>query len=135
MPIKIKKAIIIVKVNKLYYEDMLNLELYEITRGIWRASYSRVQNVKFVFSVYSRIVKWVYKINSWHRALTTPYKTRTKDSIINVLSNPTAINGRYEFLSKTMATGEKFRNKYINQSVSYILKPNAVPYTVYKLLI
>jgi len=47
-PIKIrgKDAVLLIRINQLYYAGMPAQELYEITRGIWRLSIERAQTVQ-----------------------------------------------------------------------------------------
>ncbi|MCL4504666.1 MAG: hypothetical protein M1434_14580 [Chloroflexi bacterium] len=79
-------------------------ELYDETRGIWRVNL-QLHQPKYAFSVYRGIVRGVYEIESWHKAGTTPYKTRTD------IYDP----DRWEF--KGTVAEEAIRVKFIDMSV------------------
>mgnify|MGYP000052286496 CR=1 FL=1 len=114
--IQIDEAVLIIRVSKLYHSAISDIELYEITRGVWKVSGSRRESVEFVFSVYQGVVKEVYKVNSWCPALTTLYQTRTKKDI--TLNGEIEMDGRWEFLGEVAE--QNIRGKYINKSVAFI---------------
>ena len=70
----IKHNILVVKINRLYQKNMSEYELYECTRGIWRASMERVKSVDYVFGVYNSLIVAVYKPTEWYRCKDEPTK-------------------------------------------------------------
>ena len=40
--------------------------LYEVVRGIWRASFEKAQSVEYVFGVYNSLIVAVYKPTKWY---------------------------------------------------------------------
>ncbi len=101
-----QKAILIT-INKLYRENMSELELYEATRGIWRVGEKR-NEADYAFAIYRGKVLEVYKINQWFPAGTLEYKTRPD-------STKFKNSGRWEF-EGTIAENE-IRNQYIGCNV------------------
>lgn len=114
--IQIDENVLIIRVSKLYYPEISDDELYEITRGIWLVAGPRREQVEFVFSVFQGFVKEVYKVDSWHPALTTAYKIRKQEDFSN-------INGRWEFSGKPAEPN--IQNKYINKSVAFLFPQGA----------
>ena len=113
----ITEPTLIIRVNKLYRDGISPSELYEITRGVWKVG-ARKSSVENVFSVYRGEVKEVYKIKTWHPALTTPYQIRTEKDI--TLNGGISMEGRWEFIGE-IAEPTK-RNKYLNKSVAFLFE-------------
>lgn len=67
-PEDIQHSIMIIKINKRYRRGMTAKELYDVVRGIWRASMRTIQgrNVEYVFGVYNQLIVAVYKPDEWH---------------------------------------------------------------------
>ena len=112
----IDDPVLIIRVNKLYDQNMTETELYEITRGVWRVAGQRIYSIKYALSVYKGEVKEVYKVKTWHPALSTNYSTRTEADI--TLHGDISMDGRWEFIGETASP--EIRNKYINKSVSHL---------------
>ncbi len=89
--VKIQHRVILIIINKRYYHEITDEELYEATRGIWKIGINR-EKAEYAFAVYQGIVKEVYKILEWHKAGTLHYKTRQVDK--------TKLKGRWEFIGK-----------------------------------
>ncbi len=112
----IHKALLI-RINKLYREDMTIEELYEATRGFWKLG-KRSHKADYAFTVYQGVIRDVFQIHSWHSAGTTPYETR-KDFLVD-------LDGRVEFLGSQAP--EKIRKQYIGKSVrNYFKKGHQSP--------
>ena len=62
----IKNNIMVIKINKLYKRGMDDHSLYEVVRGIWRASFEKAQSVEYVFGVYNSLIVAVYKPTKWY---------------------------------------------------------------------
>lgn len=119
-PVAVTDPALLIRVNQLYRHTMTPLELYEITRGIWRLG-DRREKAKYAFAVFEGVVREVYSVANWHRAFTTPYQTRD-------LSKRN-LDGRWEF-EGTVAP-EDIREKYHLHSVrAYFRRGNQSP-TVY----
>jgi hypothetical protein len=99
---------------------MSPLELLEVTRGIWKVG-PRREGVEYAFAVFHGLVREVYKIKSWHPALTLAYETRD-------LTKRDA-TGRWEFDGEVAPA--RVRNKYRNRSVHQYLKQGNQSPTVY----
>ena len=104
--------IVVIKINRLYREEMSEEALYEATRGIWKRKIESVEGTDYCLSVYKGEVVEVYKIDEWLPAGTIPMKTRT------ILPERTA--GRVEFVGKVAP--DELRNKYIGKSVAKLFK-------------
>ena len=57
---------ILIKINKLYKRDIDKNTLYDLVRGVWKASLNRVQTVEYVFGVYKSLIVAVYKPTHWY---------------------------------------------------------------------
>lgn len=99
-PVEIVHPSILIRINRRYRPDMSDLELYESTRGVWKASGSRRDAARLAFAVFQGVVREVYEIASWHPAGTTPYKTR----------DDVGAPGRFEFKGKVAE--EALRRRY-----------------------
>lgn len=64
----IRHSIMVIKINKRFRRGMSHKELYDVVRGIWRASLSSIEkrNVEYVFGVYNQLIVAVYKPDEWH---------------------------------------------------------------------
>ena len=116
-PVTVVHPALLIRINKLYRHNMSQLELYEITRGIWKLG-ERRNGVRYALAVFEGVVREVYKIQSWYPALTTSYITRD-------LSERDA-NGRWEF--EGIRAPDDIRNQYYLGSVRvYFRRGNQSP--------
>ena len=104
----IKHNIMLIRINKLYRNDMTEVELYDATRGYWRINPSQASKVDYAMAVYDGMVLEVYEPKQWLPALST-FTTRTG---IN-LDYP---KSRYEFIGRIADAA--VRDLYINMSVA-----------------
>lgn len=117
-PVVIAEPAILIRINQLYRYDMPAEELYEATRGVWKLGQRR-QKAQYAMAVYRGVVREVYKINEWHRAGSTPYKTRPSEDV--------KVTGRWEFTGEEDAV---LGLKYIDKSVGkYFLSNTQSPIT------
>lgn len=116
------QSVLIIRVDKLYYEGIGEIELYEITRGVWKVGCKK-SSVNYVFSVYKGVVKEIYKVNLWRPARIDSYQTRTRDDIILKGKGEISLDNRYEFLGKIAE--QEIREKYLNISIAYLFKQGA----------
>ena len=108
-PIEVTVPALLIRLNRLYRHTMSPHELYEATRGIWKLSPRRA-HAKFAFAVFEGVVREVFAIDSWHRAGTTEYSTRSTDGW--------AGSPRWEFTGHVAA----IRDGYVNRSVAAYFK-------------
>jgi len=99
---EITEPALLIRINRLYRSTMSALELYEATRGIWVIGADRRQRARLAMPVFNGVVREVYEIESWHRAATTQYTTRT--------FRPENIPSRWEFVGRP--AGDELRNRY-----------------------
>ena len=85
---------------------MIEDELYDATRGVWKLG-SRRSRAKYALAVFEGVARQVYEIEGWHPAGTTPYKTRTQESV----DRP----GRWEFTGRVAS--DDLRSWYVGSSV------------------
>ena len=110
-PVDIIHNVMMIKVNKLYRNDMSEFELYEITRGGWRIKPEAAKRIELVFSVFAGIVLEVYAIVGWFPAGATQYAYRP--DMMEKLSPEHA--ARYEFVGRVAP--EDIRTRYVHKSV------------------
>lgn len=102
--------VMLIKINKLYRNDMDANELYEATRAYWRVNLEQAKKVKYALAVYYGMVLEVYEITEWLPAFSTMMYQR--------VDNPEELKNRYEFIGKLAP--EDVRRKYKDKSVSKI---------------
>lgn len=93
--------------NATYKSGMSELELFEVTRGVWRNP-PKNDGIKFAYATYGGIIKEVYVIHSWVQAGTQQYFTRDNLNVRN-------ISGRHEFIGRK--ADEAIRKKYIGKLI------------------
>ena len=105
-PADIQEPTVLIKINQLYRHGMSGVELYEVTRGVWKMS-KRRNKTRYAFAVFHGIVLEVYKIRSWHIGGTTRYYTRPFDDV--------NVPERWEFVGEVAE--DAMRRRYVNKSV------------------
>ena len=108
----IKHNLMLIRINRVYRNDMTPYELYEGTRGCWKLSLDSAEKVDYVLSVYDGMVVEVYKPVQWFEGLTT---FTTKDDDKSQWTQP-----RYEFVGRI--ADPKIRKKYVGKSVAEYFK-------------
>lgn len=106
--LEILEPCIIVRINRRYRSTMSTTELYDVTRGVWRIG-PRRSRASFALAVFKGEVKEVFSIESWHKAGSTIYRTRTPESVMRP--------GRWEFVG-TVADAQ-CRCNYIGKRVDH----------------
>lgn len=91
-PIIISEPSMLIRINKLYFQDVNPEQLYEATRGVWKVSPRRARNAKYAFAVFLGVIYGVFEIDEWHSAATTPYQTRSLEDV--------SVPGRWEFTGR-----------------------------------
>lgn len=107
--------IVIIKVNKSYYEGISAEALYDYTRGIWKRSLRTVSVADYALSVAHGIVVEVYRINLWMPATETKFTARKVD--------PKRAAERVAF--EGQVADDSVRNRYIGKSVAYLFENGA----------
>lgn len=105
-----EENVILIRINKLYHNDMTPYELYEATRAYWRVNLEQVKKAKYALAVYYGMVLEVYEIAEWFPAFSTMMNQR--------FDNPDELKNRFEFVGKIAS--DEIRNKYKDKSVSGI---------------
>jgi len=108
--IAISERAILIRISKLYHENMTDEDMYEATRGVWKVGTRRYE-ADYAFTVANGEIKEVYKINSWLPAGTQNYNTRERIDV--------EIKGRWEF--NGVLAEDDLRNQYIGKSVKQYL--------------
>ena len=101
---------IAILINRDYRPDMDDLELFEITRGIWtKKMVTASEDRKYAFAFHKKVVKDVYEISHWVPAGTHQYFTRG-------LCRKRLETNRWEFIGKKAP--DEIRLKYIDKKVT-----------------
>lgn len=99
---------LLIRISKLYRENMVPEAIYEATRGVWRLGEQR-DSVELALAVANGIVRGVFSVKRWHPAATTPYKTRPLKDV--------QVEGRWEFTGSIAP--QAIESKYLGKSVSH----------------
>ena len=87
-PVTVRHKAVLIKISRLYREDMCAQELYETVRGGWKIGKDR-EKADYAMAIHQGVAKEVYRIRGWHPSGTLEYKIRDT-------SNWKA-DGRWEF--------------------------------------
>jgi hypothetical protein len=107
----INEKVLLISINKSFRYSMTPIELYDVTRGIWRIGEEARNNAEYAFAVYDGIVQEVYKIHTWFPAGET---FTTKQDFMDGYND----KSRWEFVGKVAE--DSVRKKYINSNVSSV---------------
>jgi hypothetical protein len=100
------QRVILISVGRSFTEDMSREELYDYSRGVWKADWKK-HRPRFALIVFQGVIREVYEIQGdWKPAGSTEYKYREKSEV--------AIPGRWEF--EGIEAPEEIRSKYIGRS-------------------
>jgi hypothetical protein len=108
-----KDDCILIRVTKRYYSTMSAIELYEATRGIWRASMKSCEKAKYAFAINDGVVREVYLIAGWFQAGET---IRNRFDYDPLEDNVESDSERVEFVGRI--ADNEIREKYISKDVS-----------------
>lgn len=106
---EIKDDCILIRINHSYRSGMPPLELYEATRGVWKASLEKCEKVKFAMSVYQGVIREVYDVKAWFPGGSTMYSTRES------FPHDDDWNSRVEFVGRV--ADDDIRKKYIHKNI------------------
>ena len=104
---------LLIRINREFKYGMSTEALYESTRGIWVIG-ERRNRAKFAMAVYAGIIREIYEIESWHRAGTTRYVTRSQAEFAKHQSK------RWEFVGRVASEPE--RSRYVGCSVFHLFR-------------
>lgn len=117
--VTIEERVVLITINKLFRHGMTSQELYDTTRGIWRARPEK-HVPDYAFSVYAGVVREVYRICDWYPAGSTFMSTRD-------LSGRESLTKRWEFIGQIAP--EEVRRRYKGKSVrQYLGSQNPIRY-------
>ena len=102
---KITEPSVLIKLQKTFRYNMNPTELYDYTRGIWKISKVKQDEIKYAFAIFDNVIQEVYEVKGWFKAGET----------FSVRKGNWKRKGRYEFVGGIAK--EKIRNKYIHKSV------------------
>lgn len=105
-----QESVMLIRINKLYHNEMTPYELYEITRAYWRVNLEQAKKVRYALAVYYGMVLEVYEIAEWLPAFSTMMNHR--------VDNSEELKNRYEFVGRI--SSDDIRNKYKDKSVANI---------------
>lgn len=105
--IVIDEPALLIRISRSWHDGLSEQELYEVTRGVWKAG-ERREHIELAFAVGGGVIREVYRVRSWHPAGTTEYLTRTREEI--------DIDGRWEFVGELAE--EPIRQRYMGEDVS-----------------
>lgn len=104
--------LVVIKINRTYYDGMSAEALYDYTRGIWKRKIESVRVADYALSVVYGIVIEVYKIDHWMPASETKFTARKVD--------PIKAAERIAFVGKVAE--DSVRKRYIGKSVAKLFK-------------
>ena len=104
--------LVVIKINRTYYDGMSAEALYDFTRGIWKRKIESVSVADYALSVVYGIVVEVYKIDHWMPASDTKFTARKVD--------PKKAAERIAFVGSVAE--ESVRKRYIGKSVANLYK-------------
>ncbi len=109
---RVEEPSILIRINRLYRNDMSDNDLYEATRSRWKVA-ERRERAELAFSVYKGIVREVYRIDRWF-----PASEGSTDDHTDIQRNASGL--RWKFVgSKAEAS---IRSKYLRKSVAHYFK-------------
>jgi uncharacterized protein len=108
---EITHQVVLIRINRLFRYGLTPIELYDITRGLWKVGPQR-DSAQFALPVFDGVVQEVYRIASWFPAGST---LSTRDHEIN--------EERYEFVG-SIAEGS-VRDRYLQKSVRSYFPPGS----------
>ena len=106
---KIIEPALLLSINERYRTGMTGVDLYDATRGVWRAKRERLSRAKLAFAIFQGQIVGAYSIDQWHPAGTTTYSSgRTIDRA--------KYSDRWEFIG--VRASKEIMAKYIGRQVS-----------------
>ena len=116
----IRHRIMVIKVNQLYEENMAPDALYDVVRGLWKASKERAKKTEYVFGVYHSRVVVVYKPTEWFICKEAKDKLPRKDIALT-----TKNENRIFFVDESYEQGlplDENQKFYLGKSIANLSK-------------
>lgn len=104
--------LVVIKINRTYYDGMSAEALYDFTRGIWKRKIESVRVADYALSVVYGTVVEVYKIDHWMPASDAKFTARKVD--------PKKAAERIAFVGNVAE--DSVRRRYIGKSVAKLYK-------------
>jgi len=114
----ISEPAILLKPSKLYRPEMSVLELYDITRGVWKVNKQHAELAKIALSVANGAIVGVYTNLAWYSANKTPYLSGRHDQ-----ADPKYVS-RFEFTGTEAPAALK--DKYMGLHVNHLFGSGSV---------
>ena len=102
--------VILIRLRKEYFSGISSQELYDWTRGVWKASMRSVEKTKYALAISGGIVREVYEIAGWFKGGSTAYFSRES------FPEDESWQERVEFVGRV--ADDTIRNKYIWKDIS-----------------
>ena len=106
---------ILIRVTKRYYSTMSPIDLYEATRGIWRASLKSCEKAKYALAINDGVVREVYLIAGWFNAGET---IMNREGYVAHEENKDHETDRVEFVGRI--ADDEIRAKFVAKDVSQL---------------
>lgn len=106
---EITEPIIALNIRQHYRPGMSEIELYDVTRGVWRVGKQRTR-IDYAFAVFDGKVIEIYEVHEWHPAATTTYNSGRTDQ-----TDPRYAD-RWEFTG--VVARSEIRNKHLGRSLN-----------------
>jgi len=113
--VKITHPVILINIRRLYRYGMSPIDLYDATRGIWKAAVRR-ERAEYAFSIYAGNVRAVYSIVAWVPAGSTMTARDYSEKDYE-------LSERFEFVGNLAP--EPIQRKYVGKSVRRYFAPGA----------
>lgn len=113
LPANVTDPSLLIRINRQFQYGMSTEALYESTRGIWVVG-ERRNRARYAMAVYAGIIREVYEVESWHRAGSTNYATRSQAELAKQKDK------RWEFVGHVAL--EPIRSRYVGRSVAHLFR-------------
>jgi uncharacterized protein len=114
--VDVREPAMLIRISRRYRHGMTPIELYDVTRGVWRCGPDRAK-ARYAFAVFDGIVKEIYEIERWFPAGRT-FSTRNPRGVRNA--------ARWEFVGRRAP--ERMRARYLNRSVQHHFRGSQAPF-------
>lgn len=106
--------LMIVRLNKHYRPGLTEMQLYDLSRGVWKVG-TRREDVEVVLTMSQGIIRGVFIPELWHKAGTTDYSYVPRDDV-----DSEEFKDRWEFTGKVAPS--EISNLYLGKDASDFFK-------------
>jgi hypothetical protein len=106
--LEVNHELLLVRLNKHFRPGLSDLQLYDLTRGVWGLNAERKDTVEFVLALANGLVRGVFTPESWHPAGTTQYIHAPRDDV--------DLPNRWEFVGSLAP--QKIQDLYLHRDAS-----------------